>query len=92
MFMADVVVIGGGIIGAATAWQLAREGMRVTATDRALSVGGTSSGGEGNLLVSDRGPSARRLIERLDRGLKRPGGVHLRCVSQFDVLGTNGSN
>ncbi|MGY0233065.1 NAD(P)/FAD-dependent oxidoreductase [Longispora urticae] len=52
----DVVIIGAGIIGAATAYELARLGLSVTVVDRGALAGGTTSGGEGNLLVSDKPP------------------------------------
>ncbi|RFA09803.1 FAD-dependent oxidoreductase [Subtercola boreus] len=51
-----VIVIGGGIIGAATARSLSRRGIEVSVIERGRNVGGTSSGGEGNLLLSDKGP------------------------------------
>ncbi|RFA19837.1 NAD(P)/FAD-dependent oxidoreductase [Subtercola boreus] len=51
-----VIVIGGGIIGAATARSLARRGIATTVLERGRNVGGTSSAGEGNLLLSDKGP------------------------------------
>lgn len=52
----DVVVIGAGIVGAACARALAIRGLTVTVIDRGSGVGGTSARGEGNLLVSDKGP------------------------------------
>jgi D-hydroxyproline dehydrogenase subunit beta len=54
--MTAVVVIGAGIVGAAVARELATAGVPVTVVDRAASAGGTSAAGEGNLLVSDKGP------------------------------------
>ncbi len=51
-----MVVIGAGMIGAACADALARRGMRVAVLDRGPVVGGTTGAGEGNLLVSDKGP------------------------------------
>jgi D-hydroxyproline dehydrogenase subunit beta len=60
-----VVIVGAGIVGAATARVLARSGCDVTVVDRGASAGGTSSGGEGNLLVSDKGPGPElRLTQR----------------------------
>ena len=50
----DVVVIGAGIVGAACALAAARAGLAVTVLDRGTIFGGASSGGEGNLLVSDK--------------------------------------
>ncbi|MGP3954008.1 NAD(P)/FAD-dependent oxidoreductase [Streptomyces sp. 7N604] len=52
----DVVVVGSGIIGAACAEALTRRGARVTVLDRAPLASGTTAGGEGNLLVSDKAP------------------------------------
>ncbi len=54
--MARVTVIGAGIIGAACGYFLARDGHDVTVLDRGPAAGGTSSRGEGNILVSDRSP------------------------------------
>jgi sarcosine oxidase subunit beta len=50
----DVVVVGAGVVGAATACFAARAGLRVTVLDRGPLAGGTSGRGEGNLLVSDK--------------------------------------
>lgn len=51
---ADVVVIGAGIIGAATAYFLSQYGCRVRVVERGQVASGTSSAGEGNLLLSDK--------------------------------------
>ena len=53
---ADVVVIGAGIVGAACAHALAGAGLRVAVVDRGGVAGGTTSAGEGNILVSDKAP------------------------------------
>jgi len=53
---ADVVVVGAGIVGAAVARALVVGGARVVVVDRREAAGGTSGSGEGNLLVSDKGP------------------------------------
>ena len=53
---ADVVIVGAGIVGAACARALARAGARVTVLDRGAAAAATSAHGEGNLLVSDKGP------------------------------------
>ncbi|GAA5154943.1 FAD-binding oxidoreductase [Amycolatopsis dongchuanensis] len=52
----DVVVVGAGMVGAACAHFCARAGLRVTVVDRGTVAGGTTSGGEGNILVSDKEP------------------------------------
>jgi D-hydroxyproline dehydrogenase subunit beta len=53
---ADVVVIGAGVVGAACAHFAARAGLRVAVVDRGPVAGGTTSAGEGNLLISDKAP------------------------------------
>lgn len=54
----DVVVVGAGVMGAATAYFAARQGLSVTVLDKGRPASGTSSACEGNILVSDkeRGP------------------------------------
>lgn len=53
---ADVVVIGAGVVGAACAYALATAGLSVCVTDRTGPAAGTTAGGEGNILVSDKLP------------------------------------
>lgn len=50
----DVLIIGAGIIGCATAYFAAKAGLSVTVLDRNLPASGTSSRCEGNILVSDK--------------------------------------
>jgi len=50
----DVLVIGAGVIGAATAYFAAKAGLSVTIVDQGLPASGTSSACEGNILVSDK--------------------------------------
>lgn len=52
--MTRVAVIGGGIIGLATARELAVRGARVIVLEQGMIASGTSSRGEGNILVSDK--------------------------------------
>jgi glycine/D-amino acid oxidase-like deaminating enzyme len=60
-----VLVVGAGIVGAAAARVLARAGCDVVVVDRGATAGGTSASGEGNILVSDKGPGAElRLTQR----------------------------
>ncbi len=54
--MADVVVIGAGIVGCAVARAFAREGAEVRVIDRGAAASATSARCEGNLLVSDKAP------------------------------------
>jgi glycine/D-amino acid oxidase-like deaminating enzyme len=53
---ADAVIIGAGMLGAATSAFLAATGRRVCVLDRSGPLGGTSAAGEGNILVSDHLP------------------------------------
>src|SRR5690242_2882410 len=62
--MTDVVVIGAGIVGAACAYYAARAGLSVAVVDRGPLAGGTTSAGEGNILLSDKTPGPE-----LDLGL-----------------------
>lgn len=60
-----VVVIGAGIVGLAAARELALRGARVTVVERHVAGAGTSSRGEGNILVSDKEiPAEARLALR----------------------------
>ncbi|MFI6986803.1 NAD(P)/FAD-dependent oxidoreductase [Nonomuraea wenchangensis] len=52
--MTDLVVIGAGVVGAAAAYFASLAGLRVVVAERGAIAGGTSSAGEGNLLVSDK--------------------------------------
>jgi len=54
--MSDVVVVGAGVVGAACAYYASRAGLAVTVVDRGPVGAGTTSRGEGNILVSDKGP------------------------------------
>lgn len=67
--MTDVVVVGAGIVGCATAWELARRGVRVTLLDRGAVSGGTTGLGEGNVLVSDKDAGPELELAVLGRAL-----------------------
>jgi glycine/D-amino acid oxidase-like deaminating enzyme len=54
----DVLVIGAGMVGSACAYHCAEAGLRVAVVDRGPLAGGTTSAGEGNILVSDKEPGA----------------------------------
>ncbi|WP_233512226.1 NAD(P)/FAD-dependent oxidoreductase [Micromonospora deserti] len=51
---ADLVVVGAGVVGAASAYFASLAGVRVVVVERGAIAGGTSSAGEGNVLVSDK--------------------------------------
>ena len=52
----DVLVIGAGMVGAACAYYCAEAGLRVGVVERGAVASGTTSAGEGNILVSDKEP------------------------------------
>jgi D-hydroxyproline dehydrogenase subunit beta len=51
--VADVIVAGAGIVGAACAWELAREGARVSVVDGGFPGCGATSAGMGHIVVMD---------------------------------------
>ncbi|MFB7967198.1 NAD(P)/FAD-dependent oxidoreductase [Streptomyces rubiginosohelvolus] len=65
----DIVVIGAGIVGAACAFHAASAGLGVTVLDRGPVGAGTTSRGEGNILLSDKEPGPELELARLSRGL-----------------------
>ncbi len=65
----DVVVVGAGIIGAACAQALHRRGLDVLVVDRHGPASGTSAAGEGNVLVSDKGPGPELELAKASRRL-----------------------
>jgi D-hydroxyproline dehydrogenase subunit beta len=93
---ADVVVVGAGAVGAACALAAAEAGLAVTVVDRGPVAGGTTSSGEGNLLVSDKspGPELDLALHSLrcwhDLG-ERVGGFELEPKGGLIVALTEGS-
>src|SRR5262249_47484781 len=51
--MPDVIVIGGGVIGATAAWQLAEQGAEVLLLERGVLAGGSTGRSQGLLLPPD---------------------------------------
>jgi glycine/D-amino acid oxidase-like deaminating enzyme len=88
---ADVVVIGGGIVGAACAYYLCQAGLNVHLVERAFPASGTSRACDGLILLWDKSPGAElslarasallwaELADRLDLGFEytRSGSVLL---------------
>ncbi|BCL26555.1 NAD(P)/FAD-dependent oxidoreductase [Streptomyces aurantiacus] len=75
----DVVIVGAGMVGAASALYAARAGLSAVLVDRGPVAGGTTGAGEGNLLVSDKEPGPELdlalLSGRLWAGLAAEPGV-----------------
>jgi glycine/D-amino acid oxidase-like deaminating enzyme len=63
------VVMGAGIVGIACARELALSGFEVTIVDRGDVAGATTAHGEGNILVSDKGPGPELRLAQLSRRL-----------------------
>ena len=64
---ADAIVIGAGIVGAACAAALARDGFGVTVLDRAFPSAGTTSVGMGHIVVMDDSPEQLALTAYAER-------------------------
>ncbi len=66
-----VVVVGAGMVGAACAYYAARAGLDVLLLDRGAVGSGTTSRGEGNILVSDKSPGPELELALLSQRLWR---------------------
>jgi glycine/D-amino acid oxidase-like deaminating enzyme len=89
----DVVVVGAGIVGASCAYYAARDGLSVCVVDRGPLAGGTTSAGEGNLLVSDKEPGPELELALLANGAWRDLGeveIGLRSVAHHVELDPKG--
>lgn len=82
-----VVVIGAGVVGAACARELSLAGFDVVVVDRGRPAGGTTSHGEGNLLVSDKGPGAELRLAQLSARLWPEIAAGLGESCEFDPKG-----
>jgi glycine/D-amino acid oxidase-like deaminating enzyme len=69
MYGTRVAVLGAGIVGAACARELALAGLEVTVVDRGAAASATTAHGEGNVLVSDKGPGPELELAKLSRRL-----------------------
>lgn len=84
---ADVIVVGAGIVGAACARALAREGRQVTVLDASFAAGGTTAAGMGHLVVMDDSPDQLALTA-LSLELWRELVTTLPRAVEFDACGT----
>ena len=66
---ADVVVIGGGVIGTAIAYFLVRNNMDVILVDKGAITAGTSGRCEGDVLVCDKVPGFDSRLTKLSQDL-----------------------
>ncbi len=84
---ADVVVVGAGVVGAACAALLAAAGLSVCVIDRAGPAAGSSSSGEGNLLVSDKLPGPELDLALHSLALWRDFAARAVTPFEFDAKG-----
>lgn len=83
----DVVVIGGGIIGAACGYYLAREGLSVQLLERTSLASGTSGACEGNLLLWDKEMTKELPLGKRSLALWRDLTQELDFDFEYDVKG-----
>ncbi|WP_399145077.1 NAD(P)/FAD-dependent oxidoreductase [Streptomyces sp. MK7] len=69
MYGTSAVVVGAGIVGCACARELALAGFEVTVVERGAAASATTAHGEGNVLVSDKGPGPELQLAQLSRRL-----------------------
>ncbi|EHR60295.1 NAD(P)/FAD-dependent oxidoreductase [Saccharomonospora cyanea] len=84
---ADVVVIGAGVVGSAVAFFAARQGLSVTVVDRAGPASGTSSSGEGNVLISDKELGPELELARYSLGVWRDDLAEFAHLWEFEPKG-----
>lgn len=84
---ADAIVVGAGIVGAATAEALAREGMRVTILDSRFAAAGTTAAGMGHLVAMDDSEAQLSLTDYSNR-LWRALAKELPPSNEYDPCGT----
>lgn len=83
----DVVILGAGIVGAATAYECARAGMRVAIVEPAVPAGAASAAGMGHLVVMDDSP-AQLALTRYSRELWRELRNALPQAVEYEECGT----
>ncbi|HEY4157558.1 MAG TPA: FAD-dependent oxidoreductase, partial [Polyangiaceae bacterium] len=83
----DVLIIGGGIMGTASAWELARHGARVTVLERSVPGAEASSAAAGILgaQVETHGPGAMTELCLASRARYRSFAAELQAETDIDV-------
>jgi glycine/D-amino acid oxidase-like deaminating enzyme len=87
MEMFDVVILGGGIVGAACAHECASAGMRVGIVEPAVPAGATTAAGMGHLVVIDDSP-AQLALSHYSRELWRIFSSTLPSTVEYEECGT----
>jgi D-hydroxyproline dehydrogenase subunit beta len=85
--VADVIVVGAGIVGAACAWGLAREGARVSVVDGGFPGCGATSAGMGHIVVMDDS-EAQFALTRYSQSLWDELEPELPAEVEFERCGT----
>ncbi len=85
--ISDVIIVGAGIVGAACARALAREGLRVTIVDAAMIGGGATAAGMGHVVVMDDSP-AQLALTRYSQQLWQELVAELPADCEYDPCGT----
>ncbi|HSJ06203.1 MAG TPA: FAD-binding oxidoreductase [Longimicrobiales bacterium] len=83
----DAVVVGAGVVGAAVAWHLARDGHRVDVLEAGFPGCGATGGGMGHIVVLDDSPAQLALC-RYSAGLIRELAAGLAASVELDRCGT----
>jgi glycine/D-amino acid oxidase-like deaminating enzyme len=83
----DAIVVGAGIVGAACAAALARDGWRVTVLEKSFASAGTTSVGMGHVVVMDDSPEQLALTQ-YSLALWRELAPSLDARSELDPCGT----
>jgi len=84
---ADAIIVGAGIVGAACAVALARDGLRVLVIDAGGAALGTTAAGMGHLVVMDDSPEQLALT-RYSNSLWRAQSDAICAASELDWCGT----
>ena len=83
----DAIVVGAGIVGAACAAALARDGMRVLVLESGVAALGTTAAGMGHLVVMDDSP-AQIALTRHSAALWAAQDTTMRTASELEWCGT----
>src|SRR5262245_52477048 len=83
----DAIVIGAGMVGAACARALARDGMRVLVLDAGFCGGGTTAAGMGHVVVMDDSPEQLALTSYSAKLWQQMRGS-LPGAVEYDACGT----
>jgi glycine/D-amino acid oxidase-like deaminating enzyme len=84
---ADIIVVGAGIVGAASAAECARAGLKVLLLDRGAIGGGATAAGMGHLVVMDDSP-AQFALTSYSRRLWQQLAPQLPADAEYDACGT----